>query len=91
MIRVRKFLWEIELLRVLKPVRLHKLLRSMRLEWFLRPRKSQLWTSESFRFLNSIVLGLISLYFDVLKKKIDRIMKIHVEFEHHFCRRLPAT
>ena len=51
------------------------------LERFLRPGKSQLWTSEFSRFLNSIILGLISHYFDVLKKKIfDRIMKTHVEF-----------
>ena len=34
-------------------------LRSMRLERFLRPVKSLLWTSESSRFLNSIILGLI--------------------------------
>jgi hypothetical protein len=53
---------------LLRPVRLQKPLRSMRLERLLRPRKSLLWTSESSRFLNAIILGLISLYFDVLKK-----------------------
>ena len=58
------------------------------LERFLRPGKSQLWASESSRSLNSIILGLISLYFDVLKKTIfDRIMKTHVEFLHLFCPR----
>ena len=63
-------------------------LKSMRLERFLRPVKSLLWTSESSRFLNSIILGLILLYFDVLKKKkFGRIMKTHVEFWHLFCRR----
>ena len=67
--------------RLLKPVRLKRLLRSMRLERFLRPGKSLLWTSESSRFLNSIILGLILLYFEVLKKNFfDRIMKTHVEF-----------
>ena len=40
----------------------------MRLERFFKPGKSQLWTSESSRFLNSIILGLILLYFDALKK-----------------------
>ena len=39
----------------------------MRLERFLRPRKSLLWTSESSRFLNSIILWLLSLCTDVLK------------------------
>ena len=29
---------------------------------------------------NSIILGLTSFHFDVLKKEIDRIMKTHVEF-----------
>jgi hypothetical protein len=52
----------------------------MRLERFLRPGKSLLWTSESARFLNSITLGLLSLYLDVVKKKIDGIMKTRVEF-----------
>ena len=42
----------------------------MRLERFLRPGKSLLRTSESSLFLNSIIWGLISLYFDVLKKKL---------------------
>ena len=46
-------------------------------------------SSKSFRFLNSIICGLISLYFDVLEKTFfDRIMKTHVEFQHLFCRRL---
>ena len=77
-IRVRKFFEEIGLLRLLRPVRLQRLLRSMRLERFLSPGKSLLRTSESSRFLNSIILGL---YFDVLKKKsFDRIIKTHVEF-----------
>ena len=49
-------------------LRLQRPLRSMRLERFLRPRKSLLWTSEPSRFLNSKILGLISLYFDVLRK-----------------------
>ena len=43
---------------------------------------SKAWkiTFKSFRFLNSIILGLILLYFEVLKKKLfDRIMKTHVE------------
>jgi hypothetical protein len=48
-------------------VRLQRL-RPMRLERFLRPGISLVWTSESSRFLNSIILGLISLYFDVFKK-----------------------
>jgi hypothetical protein len=75
------FFWEIGIYRLLRPVRLQRPLRSMRLERFLRPGKSLLWTSESSRFLNLIILGLISLYFDVLKKKnFDRIMKTHVEF-----------
>ena len=66
---------------LMRPVRFQRPLRSMMLERFLRPGKSQLWTSESSRFLNLMILGLISLYFDVLKKKIfDRIMKTHVEF-----------
>jgi hypothetical protein len=39
-----------------------------RLERFLEPGKSLRRISESFRFLNSIILGLITLYFDVLKK-----------------------
>jgi hypothetical protein len=74
---------------LLRPVRLQRLLRSMRLERFLRPEKSLLWTSESFRFLNSIILGLMSLYFDVWKKYFfDRIMKTDVEFYHLFCRRM---
>jgi len=51
----------------------------------VRPGKSLLRTSKSSRFLNSMISGQISLYFDVLKKKIDRIMKTHFEF---FCRRL---
>ena len=34
----------------------------------LEPGKSLRRISESFRFLNSIILGLITLYFDVLKK-----------------------
>ena len=55
--------------------------KSMSLERFLRPRKSLLWTSESSRFSNSIILGLISLYFDVMKKNFfDRIMKTHIRF-----------
>ena len=64
------FFWEIRLYRLLRPGRLQRLLRSMRLERFLRPGKSLLWTSESSRFLNSIILRLTSLYFDVLKKII---------------------
>ena len=52
---------------------------------FLMHKKSLLRTSESSRFLNSIIWGL---YFDVLKKKsFDRILKTHVEFYHLFCRR----
>jgi hypothetical protein len=54
--------------RLLKPVRLKRLLRSMRLERFLRPGKSLLWTSESFRFLDSIISGLILLDFDDFEK-----------------------
>ena len=54
--------------RLLRPVRLKRLLRSMRLERFLRPGKSLLWTSESFRFLDSIISGLILLYFDDFEK-----------------------
>ena len=80
------FLEEIGLQRLLRPVRLQRPLRSMRLERFLRPGKSLLWTSESSRFLNSIILGLILLYFEVLKKSFfDRIMKTHVEFQYLFC------
>ena len=44
---------------------------------------SKAWkiTTESSRFLNSIILGLISLYFDVVKFIFfDSIMKTHVEF-----------
>ena len=44
---------------------------------------SKAWkiATESSRFLNSIIWGQISLYFDVLKKKcFNRIMKIQVEF-----------
>ena len=44
----------------------------------LRPRNSLLWTSKSFRFLNSIILGLLPLYIDVLTK--IRIMKTQAEF-----------
>ena len=55
-IMIRNILEEIELVR---PMRLPRLLRSMRLERFLRPGKSLLWTSESPRFLNLIILGLI--------------------------------
>ena len=53
-------------------LRLQRPLRSMRLEMYLRPVKSLLWTSEPSRFLNSKILGLISLYFDVLRKKIEQ-------------------
>ena len=46
-----------------------------------RSGKSELWTSESSWFLNSTILGLISLYLDVVKKIFfDRILKTHVEF-----------
>ena len=48
----------------LRPLRLQRPLGSIRLERFLRPGKSLQWTS---RFLNSIILGPISLYFDVLR------------------------
>ena len=68
-IKISNLFWEIGLKRLLRPVRLQRPLRSMRLERFLRPGKSQLRTSESSRFLNSIILGLILLYFDVFKKK----------------------
>ena len=48
-IRIRQFFDEIGLLR---PVRLQRLLRSMRLKRFIMLGKSLLWTSESSRFLN---------------------------------------
>ena len=66
-IRIRKLFGEIGLFR---SVRLQRPLRSIRLERFLRPRKSLLRTSELSRILNSIIWVLISLYFDVLKKKV---------------------
>ena len=46
-------------LEALQAVRGQRLPRSMRLERLLRPGKSLLWTNETPRFLNSIVLGLI--------------------------------
>ncbi len=62
-------------------MRLQRPLRSMRLETNLRPGESPLRTSESSRFLNSLILGLISLDFDVLENNFfDRIMKTLVEF-----------
>ena len=67
-IRIRKFFEEIGLQRLLRLVRLQRPLRSMRLPRFLRPGKSLLRTSESSMFMNWIIWGLISLYFDVLKK-----------------------
>ena len=54
-IRIKKFFDEIGLKRLLRPVRLQRPLRSMRLKRFLRPGKSLLRTSESSRFLNSII------------------------------------
>ena len=47
----------------------------MRLERFLRPVKSLLWTSESSRFLNSIILGLGKKNEDFVKFKVDSLEK----------------
>ena len=55
---------------LLRPMRLQRPQRSMWLERFLRPGKSLPRTSECSRFLNSIIWVLISLYFDVLKRKM---------------------
>ena len=68
-IRIGKFFEEIGLQRLSRPVSLERPLRSMRVERFPRPGKSLLRTSESSRFLNLIIYGLISLSFEVLKKK----------------------
>ena len=54
-IRIRKFFEEIMLLRLLRPVRLQRPPRSMRLHRLLRPGKSQLRSSKSSRFLNLII------------------------------------
>ena len=54
-IMIRNFLEEIGLVRLVRPMRLPRLLRSMRLQRFLGPWKSLLRTSESHRFLNSII------------------------------------
>ena len=57
-------------------MRLQRLLRSMRLLRFLRPRKSLLRTSESSWILNSLIWGQKEFYFDVLKTIISsEIMK----------------
>ena len=66
-IRIRTFFKEIGQLR---PLRLQRPPRSMRLQRFVRPGKSLIRTSESSRFLNSIIWGLISLYFNCFEKKI---------------------
>ena len=52
--RIRKFFEEVGLLR---PVRLQRLLKSMKLQRFLRPGKSQLMTSESSWILQSLIWG----------------------------------
>ena len=52
---IRMFFKEIVLQRLLRSVRLQKPLRSMRLERFLSPGESLLRTSESSRYLNSII------------------------------------
>ena len=54
-IMIRNFLEEIGLVRLVRPMRLPRLLRSMRLQRFLGPWKSLLRTSESSRFLNSMI------------------------------------
>ena len=80
-IRIRICFEEIGLQRLLRPLRLQRLPRSMRLQRFLRTGKAPIRSSRSFRFLNSLIWELISLYFDVLEKKFfDRIMKTYVEF-----------
>ena len=82
-IKIRKLFEKIGLQRLFRPVRLQRPLRplrSMRLEWFLRPEKSLLRTSESSRFLNSIILGLISLYYDVLKIFLTESWKLMFNF-----------
>ena len=61
------FCEEISIERLVRPVRLQRPLRSIRLKRFLMPGKSLLRASESSRFLNSLIWGL---YFNVLKKKI---------------------
>ena len=53
-------------------------MRSLRLQRFLKAKKSLMKTSESSGFLNSAYFDVI---FDVLKKKVfGRIMKCQVEF-----------
>ena len=54
-IMTRNFLEEIGLVRLVRPMRLPRLLRSMRLQRFLGSWKSLLRTSESSRFLNSMI------------------------------------
>ena len=54
-------------------------------KWWIKHKFPLLRTSESSRFLNSIIWGL---YFDFWKKKSsNRILKTRVEFYHLFCRR----
>ena len=54
-IMIRNLLEEIGLVRLVRPMRLPRLLRSMRLQRFLGSWKSLLRTSESSRFLNSMI------------------------------------
>ena len=74
-IRFRMFFEEIGLLR---PLRLQRPLRSIRLKRFLMLGKPLLRTSDSSRFLNSIIWGLYLMFWK--KKSFDRIIKIHVDF-----------
>ena len=69
------FFYEIGLQRLQRPMR------SMRLQRLLRPVKLLLRISDSSRVLNLALFG-------CFEKKIGRIMKCHVEFQHLFCRRL---
>ena len=79
-IMIRNLLEEIGLVRLVRPTRLPRLLRSMRLQRFLGSWKSLLRTSESSRFLNSMIKGQILMFW----KKIffDIIMKIPLNFSN---------
>ena len=74
----QEVLWWNRAFEAVEAIWLQRPMRSMRLQRFLKAGKSQIKTSESFRFLNSA-------YFDVFfmfwkRKFFGRIMKYHVEF-----------